>query len=143
MGPTLGRQPAPSMSKPVGGDPEPQLVAPQNTATTELLDRMRIGKELIAETNSIAATNPGRMSQFKNRKYSWREYSEELVRSQSRPAGRILREYSLESLKRSLSFSIGRLVAQKRPPTANRGSHERRILDKAKPRGFRPTEETR
>jgi len=76
------------------GDPEPQLVKPQDTARAELLDRVRLGNELIAETNSTAASTADGLRQLKDKKYSWGEYNEELLRSLFRPADRILREYS-------------------------------------------------
>jgi hypothetical protein len=46
---------------------------------------------------------------------------------------------SLASWERSLSFSIGRLAAQNRPPSAKQALQGRRILDKANARGFKPT----
>ncbi len=44
---------------------------------------------------------------------------------------------SLAPWERSLSFSIGRLAAQKRPPSAKQALQGRRILDKAQAKGFK------
>jgi predicted nucleotide-binding protein len=76
------------------GDSEPQLVKPLDMARVSLLDRVRLGEGLIAETSAAAASTADGLRLLKEKKYSWGEYNEELLRSLFRPPDRILRDYS-------------------------------------------------
>jgi hypothetical protein len=75
-------------------DSEPQLVKALEAARVSLLDRVRVGEALIAETSGAETSTVDGLRQLKEKKYSWGEYNEELLRSMFRPPERILRDYS-------------------------------------------------
>ncbi|HEX4756005.1 MAG TPA: nucleotide-binding protein [Candidatus Dormibacteraeota bacterium] len=75
-------------------DPEPQLVKPIDDARSSLQEQVRLGGEMIAETSSAAAATADGLRQLKEKKYSWGDYNEQLLRSLFRPSDRILSEYS-------------------------------------------------
>jgi len=75
-------------------DTEPQLVKPIDVARGALLERVRIGEELIEETNTAATSTADGLRTLRERYYSWSEFNEELLRSLFRYPDRLLREYS-------------------------------------------------